>query len=34
MNSGEKALELKVGAFVFVGLAVLAALLVQFGRVG
>src|SRR3954466_8780426 len=34
MNSTEKTLELKVGAFVFVGLAVLAALVVQFGRVG
>lgn len=33
-NQGEKSLELKVGAFVFVGLAVLAALVVQFGRVG
>jgi phospholipid/cholesterol/gamma-HCH transport system substrate-binding protein len=30
----DKTLELKVGAFVLVGLAVLAALLVQFGRVG
>lgn len=30
----EKTLELKVGAFVLVGLAVLAALVVQFGRVG
>ena len=30
----EKTLELKVGAFVVVGLAVLAALVVQFGRVG
>jgi phospholipid/cholesterol/gamma-HCH transport system substrate-binding protein len=30
----EKTLELKVGAFVIVGLAVLAALVVQFGRVG
>src|SRR5262245_53769377 len=33
-NPTEKALELKVGAFVTVGLAVLAALLVQFGRLG
>ena len=30
----EKTLELKVGAFVIVGLAVLAILVVQFGRVG
>src|SRR5256714_1188106 len=30
----DKALELKVGAFVLVGLGVLAALLVQFGRLG
>ncbi|MEY2558010.1 MAG: phospholipid/cholesterol/gamma-HCH transport system substrate-binding protein [Verrucomicrobiota bacterium] len=30
----EKTLEVKVGAFVVVGLAVLAALVVQFGRVG
>lgn len=30
----DKTLELKVGAFVLVGLAVLAALLVQFGRLG
>jgi phospholipid/cholesterol/gamma-HCH transport system substrate-binding protein len=30
----EKTLELKVGAFVLVGLAVLAGLVVQFGRVG
>jgi phospholipid/cholesterol/gamma-HCH transport system substrate-binding protein len=30
----DKGLELKVGAFVLVGLAVLAGLLVQFGRVG
>jgi phospholipid/cholesterol/gamma-HCH transport system substrate-binding protein len=30
----EKTLELKVGAFVIAGLAVLAALVVQFGRVG
>ncbi len=33
-NQTEKRLELKVGAFVFVGLAVLAALVIQFGRVG
>ena len=33
-NPTEKTLELKVGAFVFVGLAVLAGLVVQFGRVG
>src|SRR5437773_2525307 len=33
-NQSEKSLELKVGAFVVVGLAVLAALVVQFGRVG
>jgi len=33
-NPTEKTLELKVGAFVLVGLAVLAALVVQFGRVG
>ena len=33
-NPTEKALELKVGVFVTVGLAVLAALLVQFGRIG
>src|SRR4029077_18829643 len=33
-NQTEKTLELKVGAFVFVGLAVLAALVVQFGRAG
>jgi phospholipid/cholesterol/gamma-HCH transport system substrate-binding protein len=31
---GDKTLELKVGVFVLVGLVVLAALLVQFGRVG
>src|SRR3954466_6076041 len=30
----DKGLELKVGAFVLVGLGVLAALLVQFGRLG
>lgn len=34
MNHNEKTLELKVGAFIVVGLAVLAALVVQFGRVG
>jgi phospholipid/cholesterol/gamma-HCH transport system substrate-binding protein len=34
MNEGERGIEVKVGAFVFVGLAVLAALVVQFGRVG
>jgi phospholipid/cholesterol/gamma-HCH transport system substrate-binding protein len=34
MNQDEKGIEVKVGAFVFVGLAVLAALVVQFGRVG
>src|SRR6476646_8979192 len=33
-NQADKSLALKVGAFVFVGLAVLAALVVQFGRVG
>jgi phospholipid/cholesterol/gamma-HCH transport system substrate-binding protein len=33
-NQTEKTLELKVGVFVFVGLAVLAALVIQFGRVG
>src|ERR1700736_1136912 len=33
-NQTEKTLELKVGTFVLVGLAVLAALVVQFGRVG
>jgi ABC-type transporter Mla subunit MlaD len=33
MNERDKGLELRVGAFVFVGLAVLAALVVQFGRV-
>jgi ABC-type transporter Mla subunit MlaD len=30
----DKGLELKVGAFVLIGLAVLAGLLVQFGRLG
>ncbi|HEU0207685.1 MAG TPA: MlaD family protein [Candidatus Udaeobacter sp.] len=34
MNRHEKGLELKVGIFVFVGLAMLGALLVQFGRLG
>ncbi|MGI8820379.1 MAG: MlaD family protein [Chthoniobacterales bacterium] len=34
MNEGGKGLEFRVGLFVFVGLAVLAALVVQFGRVG
>lgn len=34
MSQQEKSLELKVGAFVFVGLAMLAALVVQFGRLG
>ena len=34
MNRHERGLEFKVGAFVFVGLAILAALVVQFGRVG
>ncbi len=34
MSAGERGIEVKVGAFVFVGLAVLAALVVQFGRVG
>jgi ABC-type transporter Mla subunit MlaD len=34
MSRSEKGLEFKVGAFVFVGLAALAALVVQFGRVG
>jgi phospholipid/cholesterol/gamma-HCH transport system substrate-binding protein len=33
-SQSEKRLELKVGAFVFVGLAVLGALVVQFGRIG
>jgi len=33
-NQTEKTLELKVGAFVFLGLAVLAGLVIQFGRVG
>src|ERR1700688_3413893 len=34
MNRHDRGLEFKVGAFVFVGLAMLAALVVQFGRVG
>src|SRR6266508_2765276 len=34
MNRNERGLEFKVGAFVFVGLAMLGALVVQFGRLG
>ena len=34
MSVDERGIEVKVGAFVFVGFAVLAALVVQFGRVG
>ena len=34
MSQRERGLEAKVGAFVFVGLAMLAALVVQFGRLG
>src|SRR5436309_14488680 len=34
IRHGDKTLQLKVGAFVLVGLLVLAALLVQFGRLG
>ncbi len=34
MSQRERGLEAKVGAFVFVGLAILAALVVQFGRLG
>jgi phospholipid/cholesterol/gamma-HCH transport system substrate-binding protein len=34
MNRHERGLEFKVGIFVFVGLAMLGALLVQFGRLG
>src|ERR1700686_951948 len=34
MNGHERGLEFKVGIFVFVGLAMLGALLVQFGRLG
>jgi len=34
MNEGDRGLELKVGIFVAFGLAILAALVVQFGRLG
>ncbi len=34
MNEHDRSLELKVGIFVAIGLAVLAALVVQFGRIG
>jgi len=34
MNRHERGLEFKVGAFVFVGLAMVGALVVQFGRLG
>jgi phospholipid/cholesterol/gamma-HCH transport system substrate-binding protein len=34
MNRHERGLEFKVGAFVFIGFAMLAALVVQFGRLG
>jgi phospholipid/cholesterol/gamma-HCH transport system substrate-binding protein len=34
MNRHERGLEFKVGIFVFVGLAILAALVVEFGRLG
>jgi phospholipid/cholesterol/gamma-HCH transport system substrate-binding protein len=34
MNRNERGLEFKVGAFVFIGFAMLAALVVQFGRAG
>jgi phospholipid/cholesterol/gamma-HCH transport system substrate-binding protein len=34
MNRHERGLEFKVGAFVFIGLAMLGALVVQFGRLG
>src|SRR5260370_1554582 len=34
MNRHERGLEFKVGIFVFVGMAMLGALLVQFGRLG
>src|ERR1041384_674471 len=34
MNRHERGLEFKVGAFVFVGLAMLGALVVRFGRLG
>src|SRR5215467_13931142 len=34
MNRHERGLEFKVGVFVFVGFAILAALVIQFGRLG
>src|SRR5947208_4232430 len=34
MNRHERGLEFKVGIFVFVGLAIVGSLLVQFGRLG
>ncbi len=34
MNRHERGLEIKVGIFVFIGLAMLAALVLQFGRLG
>lgn len=34
MESQNRGVEVKVGAFLFVGLALLAALVVQFGRIG
>src|SRR5437588_1497489 len=34
MNRHDRGVELKVGAFVFLGLAAIAALVVQFGRLG
>jgi phospholipid/cholesterol/gamma-HCH transport system substrate-binding protein len=34
MSEGERGIEAKVGAFVFLGLAAVAALVVQFGRIG
>src|SRR6266849_8924122 len=34
MNEQERGIEAKVGAFVFLGFSVLAALVVQFGRIG
>ena len=34
MNRHERGLEFKVGVFVFAGLAMLGALVVQFGRLG
>jgi phospholipid/cholesterol/gamma-HCH transport system substrate-binding protein len=34
MNEGDRGLELKVGIFVAVGLAILAGLVIQFGRLG